>query len=107
MKTILLILVAWILVAWNDARADTVVMQCVYPAVVPTKIVVYANPVGEAKSENKVGYFAYKVGAEQNKRIAIWSVPDYSKEDPFELSDRFIGWVEKSQFELQDLRNCT
>ena len=104
------ILFAWILVAWNDAQAGGLppyLGKCVYPVGNPAAITVYLTPSNVVKTERRVAYAAYLVKDEnRNGYVALWSVPDYSKSNPYENDNKFLGWVDKSKVELQDMSSC-
>jgi len=38
--------------------------------------------------------------------VGISTVPDYDKPDPNAGAGKFVGWVKKSDLQMQDLRNC-
>lgn len=108
MKYIVGFLFALVLTSWIDqASAADIVGQCVYPNIEPFKVVVYTDPTSDAVSDQLIHYESYTVGARTYNRIGLWSVPDYRKSDPYANSGLFIGWVERSQFDIQALRNCT
>ncbi len=107
MKLFLGLLLAWVLTAWNDVHAGTWVGQCVYPHAEPFKIVVYENPNKDSVSTVSVQYASYSVQAQSNGWIGIWTTPDYTVDNPYEHANEFVGWVDKKDFDLQALRNCT
>lgn len=107
MKTIFTMVMVCLWLMLGNAHAASMVGQCVYPNIEPFKINVYVYAVGDELSETHINYRSYSVGMETNGRVGLWTVPDYSKESPYEYAGFFVGWVEKTQMDLQALRNCS
>lgn len=102
------LLLAYMFVGWVDAQAVEITGQCVYPKGDPSQITVLTLPLDKAPvAETHVLYRAYYVGSRNGHLIALWTVPDYARADPFNGAGLLIGWVRKDQFDLQDFRNCT
>lgn len=107
MKTFLAILFAYVLTAWTDVHAATMVGQCVYPNLEPFKISVYQQSNTQDLADGVIHYDSYTVGLQNGSRIALWTVPDYRQSNPYERAGTFVGWVDKAQFDIQERRNCS
>lgn len=103
MRYILVLLLAYVLVACNDSQAQEYAGTCVFPSSNPKVIRVYETPVASVENgrTNVLAFLPYRAEIRTGRLIAIWSVP----ETPTDQS-RFIGWVDQFQFDRQDLRNC-
>lgn len=93
-----------VLIAGQHAHADEKTGACVWPSTNPTAIRVYDMPTANqtAGRTGVLAYLPYRAEMRTGRYIALWSVPetltDYSQ---------FLGWVDQSQFEVQEPRNCT
>lgn len=109
LKLISMLLIAYMIVGFNDmVHATELTGQCVYPIGDPTAIKMYNLPMENSLSADQhIRRVSYYVGARSGWYVALWSVPDYTLNDPFKNAGTLIGWVKSTDVEVQDQRNCT
>lgn len=80
--------------------------QCVIVAKSGATVYVDQSATNKAAALNE--NLAYTVTqANGGKYVGLATVPDYSKPNPDAGAGRFVGWVKKSDLQMQDLRNCS
>jgi hypothetical protein len=86
----------------NDKWAD----QCVIGKQKVKTIMVYRDAEG-TQTVGELGGSAYTVSnVNGGKLVGVKTVPDYSKPNPDAGAGKFVGWVKKSELDMQELRNC-
>ncbi len=79
--------------------------QCVIAA--KSGVVAYVDQSASNKAAGLNENQAYSVTqANGGKYVGLATVPDYSKPNPDAGAGKFVGWVKKSDLQMQDLRNC-
>lgn len=79
--------------------------QCVIVAKSGATVYVDQSATNKAAGLNE--NLAYTVSQTNGgKYVGLATVPDYSKPNPDAGAGKFVGWVKKSDLQMQDLRNC-
>lgn len=79
--------------------------QCVIVA--KTGATAYVDQSATNKAAGLNENLAYTVTQTNGgKYVGLATVPDYSKPNPDAGAGKFVGWVKKSDLQMQDLRNC-
>lgn len=120
LKAIMMLLLAYVLVACNDtyAEAPQVVFSinnvCVYPNKAPERIVVFTSTYFQTydKKENRLSvvghgrtgvlnYSAYRARPMEWPLVQLWTVPQSTTE-----TSVFVGAADVNDFVIQEPRNC-
>jgi hypothetical protein len=117
MKTFLygsMLCVATLLPAVASAATSTV-GQCVFPRTKPAAngnlvlakpVSIFAAPNESSASQPLKALSAFTIKAERDGFIQLVTVPDDSAPNPDAEAGKVVGWVHKTDFVMQDLRNC-
>lgn len=99
-----------------SAHAASHVGQCVFPKtktgangnlVLVHPIYVFDSPSASASKRALTSLSAFTVKADApGGFVQLVTVPDYSLANPDSVAGKVIGWVKRSDFQPQDLRNC-
>lgn len=102
MKQLIIVLAMALMASTSVAQTSAqqvspiTVGTCVYPHNNPKNIQVFESNSATVGQKGVLGFEPYMVNMTQLGRAGIWRVSD----------DNFVGWVNKQDLEVQDLRNC-
>ena len=115
MKKLIVIIAIGMLHTFS-AHAAGNVGQCVFPKTTVAKngsllpknpVYIFNSPSASESKQLLNSLSAFTIKAEKNGFIQLVTVPDYSAPDPDKNAGKLIGWAKLSDFQLQDLRNCS
>ena len=87
-----------------NKSADKWIDQCV---IAKGNAVIYTEQNGTVKKGIMPQTTAFSVSvANGNDLVGIKTVPDWNADNPEANANKFVGYVKKSELEMQDLRNC-
>jgi hypothetical protein len=111
MKKLIIIAAVGMLSSLSASAASTV-GQCVYPQTKPAKnglqfknpVYIYASPAESAEKVLLKSLDGFTVTKESNGFIQLKVTAGFGEENPD--AGKILGWAKRSDFRLQELRNC-
>jgi len=112
MKKLIIIAAIGILNAFS-ANAAGSVGQCVFPQTKAAKngnlqfknpVYIYTSPIEASDKVLLKSMTGYTVAKESNGFIQLKETPGFTEDNP--NAGKILGWAKRSDFRLQELRNC-